>query len=494
LLLTLVALTLSALLTPMVITQLRATTVDVDRLHGLHAAESGLEVGLSQLRAADDGTGTGVLSRLPCGPFQGTVGIGAAGNARYQVTIAYFGTDPTGKSDAWLAANAMTCLPGAGTYNVPGFALLRAKGTDVATGPFPTANVRELRATYKLRTSNENIPGGLVHVYKTSTSNDLCMDAGSTQPAAGTAVQMQACDDTSRKQQFAYQRNLNLVLVSSLTALTPQGMCLDAGTPHLAGSLVRFQPCTAVTSAKQQWSLNDSANFEGTSDGVNLDGFCFNVQSQDVAGSFVILGQASASKCRRGYDNIETFSPDAQVGAGAASAASGQLVNFRQFARCIDVTEANLNFAYMIVWPCKQAPDPSRVLWNQRWAMPTIAVNAYTATGTIVTNPPSGPYCLRSPRTTAASRYVTVTSCPGATATQSTTWTVHGDTGEYDTSYIITDADDHCLAPLAGTDYYPNGQQISKLVVRDCDGSTLQKWNANPNVLKPSPLQNISER
>lgn len=494
-LLTLVGTMLSALMVPVVLTQINSTKVEVRRAHALAAAQAGLDVALGHIRAADDGAGTGVLAKLPCGPLTGRVGVG--GPSRYQVTIDYFSVDPQGKSDSWVAANRMSCLAGGGTYTAPNYALLRAAGTDAATGSFSAVTTRSLRGTYTFQTTNQNIAGGLIHVYKTATSTDLCMDGGSGSPATGTAVQMQPCVTGSIRQKFAYNQNLTLVLVASKTATLPLGMCLDAGTPHATGAVVRFQSCATTTLPQQQWSINDAANFEGTSNGSTLDGYCFNVQTPNTAGSFVILGTTSAARCHQGYNNQQTFSPEAAVGAGAAGAPNSQLVNFSEFGRCLDVTEQNVLYSYLIAWPCKQAPNPANVTWNQKWALPTITSGS-SATGRITTSPTLGLHCLRSPGSIAAGQYVTVAACTGVgNPPTNMRWTVYTDTGSYTTSYRIMDGYGYCLAPTdpaaAAPDFYPNGQQISKIVVTTCSGSTLQKWNAPPNLLQSLPLKDIGE-
>lgn len=495
LLLTLVGITISALLLPVIVRQIGSTRDGVQRIHELGAAQAGLDVALAHIRSADDGDGNGVLASLPCGPYTGTVTAG--GTQRYQVTIDYYSTDPQGQSSTWLAANRLACVGGGGTYSVPGYALLRSLGTDQASGAFTAVSVRTLQATYTFQTTNQNIAGGLVHVYKTATSTDLCIDAGSGSPATGTNVQMQPCSSGSSQQKFAYMSNLNLVLVASKTASQPLGMCLDAGSPQAVGSVVKLQPCAATTQPKQQWSFNDGANFEGTADGRTLDGYCFNVQSPNTPGSFVVLGSVAASTCHKAYDNIETFSPDAAVGAGAAGAANSQLVNFSEFGRCLDVTEQNVSYSYLIAWPCKQAPDPTNVLWNQRWTLPSIAATASSGTGRITTNPSAGLYCLQSPGTTAAGSYVKLTACPTGTIPADLTWTVYTNTGSYATSYRIMDSNGYCLAPTdpaaTSPDFYPNGQSISKSVLVVCSGSTLQKWNAPANLLQSTPLKDIGE-
>jgi hypothetical protein len=496
-LLTVVGMMASALIMPTVLAQVRDTRENVARVHELHAAQAGLDVAIGHIRLANDGLGNGVLSLLPCGPFTGSVSAG--GTERYSVRVDYFPVDPFGQPDSWVTANRMVCLPGGGTTVTPAFALLRSQGTDTATGAFDSVSTRELRGTYTFETTNQNIVGGLIHAYLTDTSTDLCLDAGSTSPPAGANVQMQLCSEGGDQQKFAYNTNLTLTLVASKTAALPLGMCLDAGTPHAVDAVVRFQQCALTTVPRQQWSINDSSNFEGTTDGVTLDGYCFNVQNPDVVGSFVILGTTSANRCHRGYDNIETFQAEATVGAGAAGGPVGQLVSFAQFGRCLDVTEQNVNKPFIIIWPCKQAPNSALVAWNQKWQLPVVPVGLTMGTGKIITNPKAGPYCLVSPLSTAPGQYVDVQPCPAdGSIPLAMTWTVYQDTGVYADSYVIEDAAGYCLGPTnpadKSPDFYPKGQKISKAVVNDCDGSTLQKWNAPPNILDALALKDLSEK
>ena len=69
------------------------------------------------------------------------------------MTIDYL-PDPKGKTDAWIAPNRLSCAPGAGTTVTPNHALLRAEGTDAATGAFGTVPSRKLEATYIFRIDN----------------------------------------------------------------------------------------------------------------------------------------------------------------------------------------------------------------------------------------------------------------------------------------------------------------------------------------------------
>ncbi len=493
-LLALIGASLAALLVPMVVRQFSSTREETRRSLELSAAQAGLDVAVGHIRAANDGADTGVLADLPCGMLAGDLGYGGG---RYQVTIDYFPVDPQARPDDWLVANKITCVGGGGPFRTPAYALLRSQGSAATTGSFSTVSTRSLRGTYTFETTNQNIAGGLIHVYKTATSQDLCMDAGSSSPAAGNNLQMQPCSAGNPQQKFSYNANLTLALVSSKSLTQPLGMCLDAGTPHATGQLVAFQPCASITKPQQQWSVNDSANFEGTSNGKTLDGYCFNVQTPNVTGSFVVLGYNST--CHKGYDNVETFQPEASVGAGAAGPADTQLVNFSEFGRCLDVTEQNVNYAYLIAWPCKQAPDPANVTWNQKWALPAVPTDASRATGRITTNPSAGLYCLQSPGSTAVG-YVRSVPCVldlSGKPLDNQSWTVFTDTGSYASSYQIQDNWGNCLGATDQTatpaDLYPKGQLISKIIVAACTGSTLQKWNAPPNILQSLPLKDVTE-
>jgi hypothetical protein len=78
------------------------------------------------------------------------------------------------------------------------------------------------------------------------------------------------------------------------------------------------------------------------------------------------------------------------------------------------------------------------------------------------------------------------------------TWTVSTATGLYASSYRIQDAYGFCLQPTdpsaSPTDFFSDGNKISKLTVATCSGSTLQKWNAPPDILQPTPLENVGEK
>jgi hypothetical protein len=492
LVLILVVVSSSTLVFPMVLAQLTATRQDQQRAGALHEARSGLEVALARIRDAQDAFGVGVPAQLPCEPLSGRAG--SEETERYRVSIDYFTENPAGRPDTWIVDHRIPCLAQGGTSTVPAYALLRSRGQDGTA-------VRTLSGSYRFRITNANVSGGAIRAHSSSGVN-ICIDAGSEQPRAGDEVHLQPCDPARKSQKFSYNSDLTLSLVSSMTTAQPFGMCLDAGSPLKTNESIRMQPCAAPLPPRQQWSYAEAGRFAGTTDGKTLNEFCLNVAQPDTPGSALVLGSTNAGSCDAystgAFDNRQTFYPEATTGAGGAGADNGQLMNFGQFSRCIDVTWRSVDMPYLMSWPCKQAPDPLEVYWNQKWTFPRPAEPDHHATGMISTvEPQRGRFCMRSPGSTAPGQYVNVTPCP-ALSSPSFSWTVFEDTGDYLTSYRIIDGFGNCLDAgdqrASPPDYVAYGDRVTKLVVRPCSGSALQKWNAPAYLTPPAPLQNITEQ
>nr|WP_068928153.1 ricin-type beta-trefoil lectin domain protein [Planobispora rosea] len=480
LLLTLVGMSLSALLIPVVLNQAAITRTASERTQALHAAEAGIDAALGQIRAAADAEGNGVVERLPSCEMTGSVLPVGTTAPRYKVRITY--RDVNGKP-------LSNCPP----TEVPASATLIATGAENPDVPLASdaAGTRTIQATYAFQTTNANIDGGAIPVAQPTTS-PLCMDAGQREtPTPGTQLKMQRCVPGLSQQQFAYTEDLTLKLIGSESLENPVarlGMCLDTDSSQQSGAVVVFRPCEDLRTPKQQWSLNNNSNFQGTTNGVTLNSFCFNLKNPGLAGSLVVLGGCTATQ------NQNVFRPQPGVGAGMAGVAVGQLVNFKQFSRCLDVTDHNVSRTYMIAWFCKQAPD-GNISWNQKWSIPAVTAPATKAEGRIRTNYGTG-YCLRSPNSTASNQYVTVTSCAATgTLADNLKWTVYGRTGDYTTSYRIMDHYGNCLTPtdldVLKPDTHSDG--TSKVKVAPCTGSELQKWNAPANLNQPLPLTDITE-
>ncbi|HEY7273855.1 MAG TPA: ricin-type beta-trefoil lectin domain protein [Actinoplanes sp.] len=478
LLVTLVGMSLSAVLVPIVISQVTSTRTATARSNALQAAQAGIDVALAQLRAAGTTTGGDLESLPPC-TMTGTSVSGSG----YRVTIVYYQLADDG------APTPQTCPP----TDVPVTARLSSTGGPGSGTLTPgAAGTRTIEATYTFKTSNENISGGAIQL-ASPTTNPLCMDAGANSyPDAGTAVKVQLCKaGGSSDQRFAYTTDLNIRVVGSETATYPTGMCLDAPYPRSTGDVVKFQPCLGLN-ARQQWSLNDSSSFASTRETtVVLGDFCLSLNIAGTADSDIVLGSCSA------VSNRNIWRPQPGVGAGMSSAATDQLVNFKQFSRCLDDTNFRPDWPYMIVWFCKQSPNGIPP-WNQAWNMHPAGTSSLTKRiRTIDTSTGKG-YCLRTPGSPAASQYVTLTECSdtGTLTDPNLIWSVYGDTGVYATSYRIVDSYGYCLTPTDLTANPPDTHTdgTAKVKVAVCNNSELQKWNAPADLNQPLAVSNTTER
>ena len=288
-----------ALMLPMILTQSRATRLDISRVRALHAAQAGIDVLLGQIRASSttdsDGNVWGNSAALPCwtpsSPLTGSAN--GTGTGQYSVSITYWATLPSS------TGQPMKCAPGYGTYDpvlktaTPRYAVIDATGTD---GSIASGNTkgRSIETTYVFQTDDTNIPGGLIKLFPDSSGNQWCMDAGSSTPTVGTAVVLRACSMSTppiAQQVFAYRSDLSIQLVSSVTSANPAGLCIDTSpTAHASGvslvlntcAFVNPAKCTVITSCSpynQQWSVNDNGHLEGAkSDQSSTDGYCINAQ------------------------------------------------------------------------------------------------------------------------------------------------------------------------------------------------------------------------
>jgi hypothetical protein len=479
-LITVMGIAFSSLLASVLMIQLQATRTNTQRAKALSAAQAGLNVALASIRSATDADGAGDIAELPCVQITGTAGADNTG--RYQVTILYYALDPHGHNATWLAQKGSSCPSG----KTPRYATLTSTGTD---GPTTT---RKLTATYAFKTtSSPNIPGGLVHILRaTDTDPDLCVTAVSATPSPGTSMRLENCAEGNGAQTFAYRPDLTMILVGSATTTYPNGMCIDAGASPSAGSQLTFQQCASPAIPQQQWSYNDWRNFEGTSDGATLNDLCFN------AAATIELGSTSSGGCHGYPDQIESFVPDATVGAGAAGAANNQLVNYQEFGRCLDVPKDLLDqpdvtyWDYVMVYPCKQAPDPADVSWNQKWTLP-VASGQTSGTGPVyTTHPTKGTFCLTTPSGSTSPPVVTARPCnPASGVPTDMTWTVTGLASTYDDSFLIKDTLGRCLASST----YEANQLANKTISAACTGDRIEKWNADPYLFKPS-LYDLGEK
>ena len=491
----LVSSALSLVLLENAVSMAKQTSNNDKRVTSLAAAQAGLDSALGQIRAATNPlTGAGSVAGIPCTVTSANVGgIAASGTegtstGSYNVRLAYFAVDPSAQTAAWRAnsANQINCPSGSHPDKVPMYALVTATGTAAGNKP------RSIESTYIFTTTNQNISGGLVHVQGGGQSGipDLCPDAGSAHPNIGDNVTMQPCDINDQGQRWAYQTDLSFLLTSTTNDQLPKvPMCIDvAGNPAAKGTLLKMAACTGQpvspgnVSLSQQFSYDDSGQFENSKPNGSartLAGNCWVVTSPNTTGSTININSCG-----------QVWRPEATVGAGMAGAGTKQLVNYQEFGRCLDATNQDPTYAFMIAYPCKQSPNPAELTWNQLYTY-----NAMT--GQISTYVNSGShnghtYCLTSPmavQTNLAvpSPVVRLNECISPLPTNMTWKEIGNSTGDYNQDYTIRDSSNPTLClgvGLTGTGT-PSASGLgewSSLYVQTCDGSLGQKWNAPPNV------------
>lgn len=485
--LAIVGMAIAALLVPMVVTQARVTRLDTTRVHAVDAAQAGLDVMVGRIRAADSG-GVGDSTLLPCDPLTGTVNGTDA--AEYVVSVDYYIEDPVSEP----TAAKMRCVEGYGTYDpesaafTPGYARITAKGTDGVQFAGGTAG-RTLAATYVFLTSNKNIVGGRMRIYPaSSTVPELCMDAATDTPSAGTIVRLQACTSPLEQRQiWAYRSDLTIQLLSSITGTYPDGLCLDTLAPPTSGRSITLQVCQPLGSPPytQQWSFNDSGAYQASLPNSKNDGvlapLCIAAPSQ-AAATVLSLATCDGSVT----SPVMAWIPAPSVGAGAAEAP--QLVNFYEFGRCLDVSGQNPDAIHLIDYPCKQNPFPGAVAWNQKFTTPPIPPDQSSAVGAVYTTRSGIKHCLTSPA--ALNAWVRMTPC-ASPITLNQTWTVYnGDSSlPYSRKFTIVDSGGRCLGLSSPSASWP---QWSSLDVERCTGATEHKWNADQNLTRAS-IQDLDE-
>ncbi|TFC35935.1 hypothetical protein E3O55_00400 [Cryobacterium sp. MDB1-18-2] len=455
----------------------------------VYSAQAGLQTTLALIRTAAAapvvGTTTfGVPAKLPCaasgvsvlsGSVAGSVTAGSPG-ASYAVTVDYFAVDPADPAfpahdtAAWRSANRMTCaLLASGTpAGVPNYAYILSRGTDDAA---PTTNFRTLSAVYKFKVTNINVSGGLIY----DSTQLLCLQAETA--TAGSKVKFVAkatCTGTPL-QLWAYTSDYRLKLASTTAGGVP-GECITGPVTYGAGTQnALLADCVASTLTSrwnQLWSWTGSYSWVGQQNPI-VATLSSNCLAPDGTSTYLQVRNGCGAR----------FAPTSSVGAGAASYATHQLVNYLEFGRCADVTNQVISSAFMIAYPCKQDPSGlGTVFWNHKWfyneppsgsttaAPQPIVVHVNDSAAAVDT------YCLTTP--SAAGVRVTFTSCSGA-ANQK--WVRYNDTGDYASSYVFKDSLNRCLLVNTGAVYTLD---IHEIQVGACDGSSLaQKWNAPADFL-----------
>jgi hypothetical protein len=496
-----IGLGLAATLTTLVAIEHTDTHVATARNVALDAAQSGLDVALANIRASvRNSDGSGDPDQLPCAPLTGTIGTG--NTTSYTVTLYYLATAPPSGDVAWAAAHKLTCTAGSGPAALPAYLMM------VSTGRAgTTTTTRMMTATYSFTSTvrNDRVLGGNIKVYDINGVNDFCLTAGNA-PAVGTQLAIENCNPAKAGQQFTYQNGLSINVKN--TSLCADGRTSAFNLTEQAGNKVTLHTCATDPVPNQTWSQNDDAAFVGTDNGTVENDFCWNI----VANKIILADlNDSPSTCANKWGNDKSFFPASDVGAGRAGPNTGQLVNSDQLGRCVDVTANDVNWGFLIVFPCKQSVTGT-VLWNQTWKLPTIPDGSSSATGYIYTTYSGTKYCLQSPGNTSnADRgdgspfsAIKLVSCSASgTPPFNLAWTVYVDTGRWTTSYRIEStynagSGSYCLATAdpagpAVAQWSAYNVTFSKLILSSCNGSDLLKWNAFSRFYESS-LTDITEQ
>lgn len=467
--------------------QLQPVQIAQKTTRTVYAAQAGIQAGLSVMRSNTKVVGTGASAvtygdptKLPAS-LTGTVDGTTTSALKYTVTVTYYKTDPAGKNATWLAANKLSYPLTSSTASQPAFARLVSVGSDAAvTGMAATSGNRTIVAVYAFTTTNINHPGGLI----LSADGTKCMKADSA--TAGSKINMvgaASCTDDTLDM-WVYDTDWKLKLASTIgssTVLCITGQqWLSSSNGYDSSSVDATLRACGTTNAgaygNQLWSWDSPNSWIGQ----NKANTARSTRWLGLSGNKVIESTASGN----------TYNPQPAVGAGAASKATNQIVNYKEFGRCMDVTDVDINKTFMIVYPCKQDPTGtgSNILWNHKWYYSEPAGTLTTSASQNITvrinNDTGQTRCLTGSTT---STDVTMKTCSSTNALQK--FVRNTETGNNLSSWTFQLDGDRtkCLSSVP-----ESGYAWSHIRLVACDGSTAQKWNA-PAVTTGSTLGDYQE-
>lgn len=505
------------------------------RTQSVYAAEAGLQAGLSELRSYTktvSGSVYGSLDKLrsKCVEKTSTEAAhteisgwvdgdsSATSGTKYTVKTTYYVDDPTGHTEDWLTDNAMTCSTMSAVQ--PTYALITSTGSEVQTDGTTSTGSRSMSGIYAFSITNVNkSTGGRIWVM---TSKNACLKAVSTTKGSkivfASASECEKTDAASNAlMNWVYDSTWHIRLGSTGT---------DAGNTELCIANPKVEKTTGGWGwggwgGTTTWELNGDAKaavLEECADDSTLSDADFyeadkNHRWEWIGGAYW-QGKVSGTYLGRKDNELwiassgTSFDPDPSLGAGAASKSTNQLVNYKEFGRCADVTYADINQSYMIVYPCKQdATGGSGFLWNHKWYYTEPAVyydphvdsrdgrtddggpnaseytctdsnqNACVAANQQITmrvyDDSSKTYCLTVASTTSKSSELVFRSCNGSASQKFTRYTGVSDSSK---AWTIRDAYGRCVT---ADESIKLDSSWSHMTVDTCNSGDLsQKWNA----------------
>ena len=461
----------------------------------VYSAQAGLQSALCVIRTAAGtpdaaGIAYGNRGKLPCTVAGAADGVDPT--LAYQVTVRYYGLDPTGRTPAWLAANVIPCSLASGVSAQPRYAIVTARGAHAdAGGTLLPAGDRTISAMYQFNITNVNIPGGMMF----SRTSTHCIRAVTA--TAGSKVQYQPAANCDRDalELWIYDKDWGLKLASTTVAGATQ-MCITGPIPGngnngngngnnaLTTQDVTLQPCRAKLNAADPARWNQLFSWEGgevirgqqqtIANGVS--NFCLGPESTNLTGTDL---QIKANGC--GSPN--NWTPEAAVGPGAASFATQQIVNFREFGRCTDVTNEQPDSTFLIVYPCKQDPrgTGAGILWNHKFIYTEPGNLQGSSTGQVhilVNNQAAQKRCLITPAANAIPANPRFTGNGGCNSNANQQWTRVAQADTYANSWLFVDHLGRCMTADPTIRF---ATDFSRITVAPCNGTEAQKWNAPPS-------------
>jgi len=448
------------------------------------SAQAGLQAGLGVIRSATSAPVGGVIwgapAKLPC-TLSGR--LNATGDGiDYAVEFKYFREDPTGKDAAWQAStiNRISCSSSTGLGEAPAFASLSSEGRATAIpGSAASVGNRKVTATYQFKVSNENIPGGRIY----TPDKSRCLEWGAGKKLRFTDNCIAGANDS--KQLWVYDVDYKLKLAST-TAAGATAMCItdstdeDKDKKRGQDAEAKLEECRSDASRwSQLWSWEGGAIWRGQQESIS---------GGPSARCLTPKDNGSDKKLEATTGCNGSLAPEPAVGAGAAGYATKQIVNFKEFGRCADVTNEQIGYSFMITYPCKQDPSGNLagkyIKWNHKWrySEPAAPASGTTPQQIIVNHLDKSPEdnrCLQTPADTPATVDLRFSPCSNSETKQK--WTRYSETGDAQTSYTFVDVFGRCMSAVPTVFVSPDANLTnvaSKVQVQACNGSTAQKWNA----------------
>lgn len=443
-----------------------------------YSAQAGLQVGLGVIRTATsppdvDGVVYGNPAELPCSIEGAADGDNAS--MPFEVHIRYFTLDPGNRTDAWLDANDITCVDGSGTSIQPRYALVTSHGWSHSDENDDFSRDRTMSAIYQFNLTNVNIPGGRIF----NGARTHCLRAMSATSDARMAFFPVAQCTNDALELWSYDANWRLTLASTVAPnVTPLCIAGPTASPFTNTQDARLQACRGATDParwNQLWSWVGGENWRGQRQTISagISNYCLTPPTgNNITGGFLIARHNGCGS---------SMSPTPEVGAGAAGYSTRQIVNFRQFGRCADVTNESITHTFMIVYPCKQDPTGTGdgILWNHKWfySEPAELQGAFAGQEIYVFNGNSQAQkrCLTTQPQASTNTYVVFAVCTGDARQK---WTRVAQGENYENSWLFVDTFGRCLT--AATNDLFNGQW-ARMTAVSCNGTGEQKWNAPPN-------------